>query len=249
MKFLLQTINKKLVHDFTFELTGCEEYHKWLEDPITLRYHEGMDFEKIKHPDNYVPVGSVEFVSAYLNKFYPYAADALKPLNVPECLFPYAGRTIINVTKPEDMSIFSDTSLVFAKDMNQIKSPRSGFIGLPQFDRVKDCQVSSVIDFKSEWRVFVFHDGLLDCRCYSGDCFTIPSKDVINEMMDTFRTEGTPAAYTLDVGVTTNGETVVIECHRFYSCGLYGFSQRNIYPAMLSQTWFEMKNIKNKNYE
>lgn len=244
MKFLIQTINKQIVHDFSWELSRCEEYHKWIEDPITIRYHEGMDFEQIKHPDTYVPVGSVEFVSAYLNRFYPEAKEALKPLNVPKCLYPYTGRTISNVRTPEDFIPFCNDSLVFAKDMNKIKSERSGFIGLPTFERVKDCQVSSVIDFQSEWRVFVFQDGLLDCRCYSGDCFVIPSKDRIKEMMNTFMAEGTPVAYTLDVGVTTNGETVVIECHHFYSCGLYGFSQQNIYPAMLSQTWYQMRNMK-----
>lgn len=244
MKFLIQTINKRLVHDFAFELTRCEEYHRWIEDPITLRYHEGMDFEKIKHPDNYVPVGSVEFVSTYLKKFYPDAVNALKPLNVPECLFPYAGRTIVNVTKPEDMNIFGNSALVFAKDMNQIKSPRTGFIGLPEFERVKDCQVSSVLDFQSEWRVFVFQDTIRDCRCYSGDFFAHPSQTAIKDMVNAFWYGHAPKAYTLDVGVTTTGETVVIECHRFFSCGLYGFSEQNIYPAMLSQTWYEMKTIR-----
>ena len=32
--------------------------------------------------------------------------------------------------------------------------------------------------------------------------------------------------------------------HRFFSCGLYGFCEHNKYPVMLSQEWFEMKNIK-----
>lgn len=244
MKFLIQTINKQLVHDFTWELTRCEEYHKWIEDPITLRYHEGLDFEKIKHPDSYVPVGSVEFVSAYLNRFYPDAKEILKPLNVPDCLFPYAGRTIVNVTKPEDMNIFGNSALVFAKDMNQIKSPRTGFIGLPEFERVKDCQVSSVLDFQSEWRVFVFQDAIRDCRCYQGNHFAYPDPEVIRKMVSTYMFNNSPKTYTLDVGVTTKGETVVIECHRFFSCGLYGFSNPNIYPAMLSQEWFEMKQIR-----
>lgn len=244
MKFLIQTINKQLVHDFTWELTRCEEYHKWIGDPITLRYHEGMDFEQIKHPDNYVPVGSIEFVSAYLNRFYPDAKEALKPLNVPECLFPYAGRTIANVKTMEDFAPFCNDSLVFAKDMNKIKSEESGFIGLPTFDRVKDFQVSKILNFMSEWRVFVFQDAILDCRCYQGDCFAYPDKSIIKSMTNTYMLSGSPKAYTLDVGVTTKGETVIIECHRFFSCGLYGFNYSNKYPAMLSQTWFEMKNMK-----
>ena len=242
MKFLIQTINKRIVHDFTFELTRCEEYYKWLGDPITLRRQEGMDFSKIKNPDHYVPVGSVEFVSAYLNTFYPDAKKALEPLNVPEVLFPFAGRSITNVRTPEDMIPFNDSALVFAKSLDRIKAPENGFIGLPTFDRVKDFQVSKPIDFMSEWRVFVFQDTIRDCRCYLGDQFAYPDPETIKRMVSAYK--DAPKAYTLDVGVTTKGETVVIECHRFFSCGLYGFSQQNIYPAMLSQTWFEMKNIK-----
>ena len=54
-----------------------------------------------------------------------------------------------------------------------------------------------------------------------------------------------PVAYTLDVAVTPEGKTVVIECHRFFSCGLYGFSDIAKYPKMLSQAWFQMKTMKN----
>ena len=244
MKFLLQTINKRLVHDFTFELTRCEEYHKWIEDPITIRYHEGMDFSQIKHPDTYVPVGSVEFVSNYLKTFYPEAVNALKPLNVPEPLFEYAGRTIANVKTPEDMIPFNNSAMVFIKSLDYIKHPLSGFIGLPTFDRCKDFQVSKPLEFRSEWRVFVFDNAILDCRCYQGDCFAYPNSDDIKMMVHKYMYSGAPKTYTLDVGVTTKGETVVIECHRFFSCGLYGFSNPNIYPAMLSQEWFEMKQMR-----
>ena len=243
MKFLIQTVNKKLIHDFAFELTRCEEYHKWIEDPIAIRYHEGTDFEKIKKPDTYVPVGSVEFVAAYLRRFYPDAEKALKPLNVPECLFPYAGRTIANIRTLEDFAPFANTACVYAKSLDTIKDSRNGFIGLPTFDRLKDFQISKTLDFMSEWRVFVFQNAIWDCRCYSGNCFAYPEKKKIMKMVDAFYDEA-PKAYTLDIGVTTAGDTVVIECHRFFSCGLYGFSEQNIYPAMLSQTWYEMKNIR-----
>lgn len=245
MKFLLQTINKKLVHDFTFELTRCEEYHKWIEDPITLRYHEGVDFSQIKHPDFYVPVGSVEFVSNYLKTFYPEASKALVPLNVPEVLFPFAGRNIVNVNNPEDWDKFSDYALVFAKSLDTIKHPQNGFFGLPDFARCKGFQVSEPIDLMSEWRVFVFQDSILDCRCYQGNHFAYPDPQVIKNMVSAYMLSGTaPKTYTLDIGVTIKGETVVVECHRFFSCGLYGFSQPNIYPAMLSQEWFEMKRMR-----
>ena len=243
MKFLVQTINKKLIYDFTFEMNVCEEYHEWLGRPITIRNQEGVNFDKIKRPDQYVPVGSVEFVSAYLEKFYPEARKALEPLNVPEQLFPFAGRTIANITKPEDLNQFGNAELLYRKSMTTIKDPNNGWIGLPEFDRCKDCQVSTIIDdIISEWRVFVFNGEILDARNYRGDFFVCPDEETITKMVKAYK--DAPKAYTLDVAVTSKGETVVIECHRFFSCGLYGFSQPNVYPAMLSQEWFEMKNMR-----
>lgn len=245
MKFLVQTINKRLVHDFTFVLERSQEYWKWMNDPFTIRYQEGTNFDKIKNPDAYIPVGSVDFVSEYLKKFYPDSVDALKPLNVPEQLFPYAGRDVVNVDSVEDVIPYIGIS-VFAKSMDVIKHPSNRFV-TPGIN--VDCQqlignqISTFVDLVSEWRVFVFNGKMLDCRCYQGDVFTCPNKNTVNEMISAY-TEA-PKAYTIDVGVTSYGKTVVVECHRFFSCGLYGFNQAHFYPAMLSQTWYEMKNKKN----
>ena len=57
--------------------------------------------------------------------------------------------------------------------------------------------------------------------------------------------EAAPKAWTLDVAVTTDSKTVVLECHRFFSCGLYGFSDLRRIPKMYSQTWYEMIMPKN----
>ena len=51
--------------------------------------------------------------------------------------------------------------------------------------------------------------------------------------------------YTLDVGINSE-KTFVIECHRFFSCGLYGYCDHNTIPIMFSQAWYEMKNLKNR---
>jgi hypothetical protein len=53
-----------------------------------------------------------------------------------------------------------------------------------------------------------------------------------------------PVAYTLDVGVNNDG-TFVIECHDFFSCGLYGFAKLDILPPMFSQ-WYHEFLRKNK---
>lgn len=254
MNFLLQTIDKKIVHDFGFALTKSKEFMDWsIGKQMSIRKYEGLDFSSIKNPDKYIPVGSVDFVSAYLNTFYPNAKKMLEPLNVPDVLFPFAGRDIMNIKTDEDLKQLYKFDEVFAKSMSVIKHPDNGWkhnpnnqmnklLDLDNYDNCIGFQVSTYIEFLSEWRVFVFNGKILDCRNYLGDFFTYPSPDTIINMVREYK--DAPVAYTLDVGVIPSGETVVIECHRFFSCGLYGFNDFYQYPYMLSQEWFEMKNYK-----
>lgn len=261
MKFLLQTIDKKIVHDFGFVLTKSKEFMDWsIGKQMSIKKHEGLDFSDIKNPDKYIPVGSVDFVSAYLNTFYPNAKKMLEPLNVPGVLFPFAGRDIMNIKTDEDLKQLYKFDQVFAKSMSVIKHPDNGWKYNPNnginkllnldndnYDNCIGFQVSSYVEFLSEWRVFVFNGKILDCKNYLGDFFTYPNPNTIINMVKEYK--DAPVAYTLDVGVIPGGETVVIECHRFFSCGLYGFNDLYHYPYMLSQEWFEMKNYKEQNYE
>ena len=244
MNYLVQTVNGQIVHDFTFALERSQEYFAWLGNKYSIRHQEGFDFSKVKRPDNYTPVGTVEFVSAYLRAFYPEAEAALIPLNVPEQLFPFAGREIVNAKSVDDLKPFTKEWSVFSKSLTTIKSPDNGIKSVfgDKFNGLVGTQVSSLIDFVSEWRVFVFNGKILDCRNYQGDHFTYPNPDTIKEMVKTYT--NAPKVYTLDVGVTVDNKTVVVECHRFFSCGLYGFNQIHLYPVMLSQEWYEMKQIR-----
>ena len=67
-------------------------------------------------------------------------------------------------------------------------------------------------------------------------------QEVKNEQDDNFVQiliySNSPHAYTLDVGVTENGETVVIEVHDFFSCGLYGFLRTDKLPYMFWRWYF-----------
>lgn len=242
MHFLLQTINHKIVHDFAFELTRAKKYYDWLgTESMTIRRHEGIDFSDVRNYGRYIPVGSVEFVSAYLQIFYPQATAALTPMNVPAPLFPFTGRKIANVSSPEGMDVFRNCGRVFIKSLSTIKYHGNGIV-----DAGEDCtgyQVSELIDIVSEWRVFVFRGRIQHAANYAGDCLLFPDSERIREMVLALGDDA-PAAWTLDVGVTAGGETVVIECHRFFSCGLYGFNDHAAIPKMFSQTWHEMKRMR-----
>jgi hypothetical protein len=242
LRFLVQTIHGKIVHDFAFHLLRAREYCAWHGEEMEIRLHEGNLFDDVSEPDAYVPVGSVDFVSAYLKTFYPHAKGALLPINVPECLFPFAGRGIRNILSAEDMPKLDPGKIIYKKNLSLNKHPDNGPVANPSAKECVGFQISTEIDILSEWRVFVFHGNILDIRNYAGDCFAYPSPERIKYIVRQYN--NAPAAWTLDVAVKKTGETVVIECHRFFSCGLYGFADYTKLPYMLSQTWYEMKTNK-----
>ena len=249
MRFLVQKIDGKIVHDFAFEMQQAKKYYDWSgKEKLIIRYIDGVDFSKIKNPDWYVPIGTVEFVSAYLNTFYPEAKKSLLPLNVPIQLFQYAGRDIANreeFNKEIVDNVFDPMQTVFMKSNDKIKDYGNG---LCEYHCIPDgnWQISEQVDIVSEWRVFVFNGEIQHISNYSGDCMWFPDSYEIHKMVEDYKKS--PKAYTLDVAVIKKSEdcykTVIIEAHRFFSCGLYGFSDHARIPKMFSQCWNEMKRMR-----
>lgn len=242
MKFLVQKINGKIVHDFAFELIRSKDYYDWLDEPISVSYTDDLSFQNLSNPEGLVPVGSVEFVSEFLRRFFPSAASSLRPLNVPEELFGFAGRTIANIYKKEDFEPLRHFDELYCKNLDTIKSQfnRPVYNIQKSFEAkyFRGFQVSEHINIVSEWRAFIFDGQILHIANYAGDCLSFPNPDTIKEMVRTYKSA--PSVYTLDVAVKDSGETVIIECHRFFSCGLYGFSDFRRLPIMFTRTWKEM---------
>lgn len=257
MNFLVEKTHGKVIHDFAFHLLQAVEYANWSgRDKIRIKFldpDKGSLSRDITKPDKYIPVGSNEFVSRYLRQFFPQAERALHPLNVPQVLFPYAGRRIANIGKSSDLDIFHHNEKVFVKSNTVIKDKDNGmqtFYRNPHsalfqdkilLDKYEGKQLSTVVKIDSEWRVLVFHNRIVHIANYAGDCRLFPDVSRITRMVEVF-SETAPVAYTLDVGVYA--DTFVLECHRFFSCGLYGFQDYSKLPYMLSQAWYEMLKIR-----
>lgn len=219
MRFLIQTIDGKIKHDFSFTLLQAIDFHKWTGNNIKFRLSDGY------MPSNYIPVGSVEFVSEYINKFYGVIP---KPINIPAELITkeFCGRNVINGTN------LDINGLNFVKSNDRIKS----FTEICDSAPVGNYQISDLINIQSEYRCFVYKQKLVGINNYSGDFTIFPNIDKINKMIESFKSA--PVAYTLDVAIC-DGATVVIEVHDFFSCGLYGFSDLKILPYMFSQWYYE----------
>lgn len=230
MNFLIQTINGKVKHDFSFTLLESIEYQNWLRNDNSF----GVCFTDEHIMPNYIPVGSVEFVSNYLSQYYGLTP---KPINIPIELIDkkWTGRNVINGTEKD---IIGEK---FVKSNDKIKS----FTKICKSAPEGNYQISDLIDIQSEWRAFVYGGELVGLQNYSGEFDAFPNVDKVKAMINAFKTQ--PIAYTLDVAIS-NMDTVVIEVHDFFSCGLYGFSEHKILPFMFSK-WFysfigQKKNIR-----
>ena len=252
MKFLIhKSPDRKVQLDFAYEMMQAQQYYEWLNrDPLEIRWTMDASFKRIENPDEYTPIGTVEFVRAYMKKFYPEAAKkAMKPLNVPEVFYPDAGRSIgtFDMSKDDPRTLFPDAKKVFCKSATVIKHDGNGMYYMDALPKSGLWQISEYLDILSEWRVFVHNGQIQHIANYSGDCMVFPDAEHIREMVrmwSTIQPQECPKAYTLDVAVAAGRGTVVMEVHRFFSCGLYGFSDHNKIPVMFSQEWFEMKLLK-----
>ena len=221
MKFLIQTYNDRVEHDFSLELIESIKYLNWYHNTNDVKY---VLSDYISGP-GYIPIGSVEFVSEYLKEYHNID---IKPLNIPKELFPFCERTIINGTEKD---IVGEK---FVKSNDKIKSYTEITNNAPP----GNYQISDLIEIDSEWRSFVYKNKLVGLQNYSGDFKIFPNVEKIETIINNYKSA--PIAYTLDVAILTNNKTDIIEIHDFFSCGLYGFSDRKILPYMFSR-WFNDK--------
>lgn len=234
MNFLIQTVNGVIVHDFAFTLIESIKYHNWYNKntPDSQFGYRTTDRvpctndtwgESERFP-NVVPIGNTKFVCQYIENF---VGPAPKPINVPHQLMDpfFTGRKIFNGTEKDISKLFFKSNDEIKVDVNETIWPKAG-----------NYQISDPIDIVSEWRAFVFRNELVGLQNYSGAFDVFPDVERIKHMIIAYI--GSPPAYTLDVAVTENGQTVVIEVHDFFSCGLYGFADHRILPYMFSD-WFQ----------
>ena len=89
----------------------------------------------------------------------------------------------------------------------------------------------------AEFRVFVLYGEIIDVRRYGGRWDIHCSKEVIDSCVQDF--DGAPNAYTLDMGITKDGETILIEVNNTCSIGSYGLDPV-LYAKFLSARWAEL---------
>ena len=96
---------------------------------------------------------------------------------------------------------------------------------------------SEVVEFSSEYRCFVRYGKILDVRHYRGDWAVAPDRNVVDAAIATYKSA--PAAYAMDLGVTKDGKTLLVEVNDGYSLGSYGLLPE-LYAQFLTSRWSEL---------
>lgn len=101
-----------------------------------------------------------------------------------------------------------------------------------------ECLIADEIDIVSEWRCFIRNHAIVGVRHYKGDWTVSPSADNLGVAVALGKNT-MPRAYGLDLGVTSDGKTVLVEANEGYALGTYGLASI-IYARFLEERWFEL---------
>lgn len=101
---------------------------------------------------------------------------------------------------------------------------------------------SDVVEWLSEYRVFVIKGKIVGIQHYSGDTELDIDKTVVNTAINILENAGeATSAYAIDFGLLSSGQTALVEWNDGFSLGSYGLD-RSIYTDLLITRWIELSN-------
>ena len=165
------------------------------------------------------------------------------PLDYPEHLEGCYGRSITRGTLGD---VRNGTEVRFVKPIKQKVFTGLVFDPADPIVRVKlatvadeePCFISELIDFVSEWRCYMRDGRIVGIKHYKGDEAIGFNRGKLDAMVS--RSHGKmPAGCSIDIGVTSAGDTCIVECNDGFSLGNYGLPSI-IYARLIEARWVEL---------
>jgi hypothetical protein len=159
---------------------------------------------------------------------------------------PFYGRRLWTSTIGEIRRGCDDNQRVFIKPLTEHKaftghvtsSAISNLIQTATMPDDMEVLCSEPVEFVSEYRCFVHHGRIVDVRRYRGDfCQLVDIENVALPCVAAYKSA--PVAYSLDLGITPEGRTLVVEVNDVFSLGCYGMASVP-YASMVIDRWVEM---------
>lgn len=167
---------------------------------------------------------------------------AIEEIDYPAELEPYLGRKVWTSTMntinshPEMWPVFVKSVAGKKITGKVIRSPRD-LMGLGSSYEDPEVRCSEVVDFVAEWRCYVRYGQVEGVRPYFGDWHYHYDPAVIEHCLADYRSQ--PAGFSLDIGVTKQGQTLLVEVNEGYSLAAYGLTSIR-YAKLLSARWAEL---------
>lgn len=96
---------------------------------------------------------------------------------------------------------------------------------------------SEVVDFTTEYRGFVLDQKLIGWKHYKGDFSLMPDINAVYDAISQFHSA--PVAYSIDFGLSTKGETILVEINDAFALGSYGLEPTK-YASMIEARWHQI---------
>ena len=196
--------------------------------------------ELSNHQKEEIVIGYVDDVRSMLHKH-----DIVAPeLDYPEELTAYLGRKVwksrlsVIANNPENWNVFIKP-VEDKKFTGIVVRSTKDLVGCGTYGDDPEIFCSEIVKFVAEWRCFVRFGNILDVRRYRGDWRLHFDSGVVQEIVDQFNTA--PKGYSVDIGLTDKGETLLIEVNDGYALGHYGLNSLD-YAKLLSARWSELTN-------
>jgi hypothetical protein len=199
------------------------------------------DIEEVPVSPWNIVVGFIETTNKYFEKL---GLPSKQAINIPEELIAFTGRKIFK-GHLFDLEYMEGKWPLFIKPDGKAKEFIAGVVRdkktadlyFNDLDRYTKILCSEVVEFVSEYRTYIINGTIKGIKHYIGDYFIFPDPQRVKDMVMSYK--DAPAGYSLDVGITKNGETLLVECNDGWSLGNYGLED-TIYANLLATRWREL---------
>ena len=170
-------------------------------------------------------------------------------IDYPKALYRFLGRrvwaTTVGKIKAADLPLFvkpleeKELPGTVARDMTDLGDYLARGEGYPVL-------CSEPVRFVSEKRFFIRYGELADVRHYRGDPSVQCDDAVVNDIIEAYAADpNEPAGCSIDLGVTDDGRTLLVEVNDGYALGCYGVDCV-AYALLLAARWAELVGVEDE---
>lgn len=215
-------------------------------DGLNQLGYETIWFTQEQFDANEVPITKdtlvVGFIETYRTAIARLGLIPPDNIDVPDELVEFAGRKVWNTTlayarQESNWPVFIKPLKQHKEFPGQLVTRFRDLFSSSTLSSDFEILASEPVDFVSEYRCFVCKGDIVGVRPYKGNPLVYPDGARILAMVRAWSTA--PAACCIDIGITRDGRTLLIEVNDGHSMGDYGLHSI-VYARLLEARWCEL---------